>query len=321
VVKAVEVRVLSWAPRRFPFVLVLQRFRTFAVALVVIHEVIHRGKTCVRQRLFDDQDSPFDEEAGWYQRRVPEGLERYHNGRKLIRESLQTKSEIVAAKKVARLAAQHDSFWRSLKLSQFGELTMRETRGAAEALLKSLDLKPGEGRSGSDYVEIKTEEYFERRYGDDWLEVRHADPLVWEFVQAFFNPAEEEMMRLLFEEPTQKRRVFLSDALERYLSEHAKGQEQKFCEDTKRAIEHVITAVGDLPLTDYVREHASTVRDHLLDRGNKPPKVRRRMNTIVAVFNTVLNEFDLSNQRNPFAKLKIRGDTTEVGVRLSQSRS
>jgi hypothetical protein len=159
----------------------------------------------------------------YYQRRVPEGLERYHNGRKLIRESLQTKSEIVAAKKVARLAAQHDSFWRSLKLSQFGELTMRETRGAAEALLKSLDLKPGEGRSGSDYVEIKTEEYFERRYGDDWLEVRHADPLVWEFVQAFFNPAEEEMMQLLFEEPTQKRRVFLSDALERYLSEHAKG--------------------------------------------------------------------------------------------------
>jgi integrase len=61
-----------------------------------------------------------------------------------------------------------------------------------------------------------------------------------------------------------------------------------------------------------VREHASTVRDHLLDRGNKPPTVRRRMNTIVSVFNTVLNEFDLSNQRNPFAKLKIRGDTTEV---------
>jgi integrase len=68
---------------------------------------------------------------------------------------------------------------------------------------------------------------------------------------------------------------------------------------------YVITVVGDLPLEQYRRKDAKAVRDYLLAKGNKTGSVRRRLNTIKAVFNVGSEEFELGLTENPFAKVKI----------------
>jgi hypothetical protein len=66
----------------------------------------------------------------YYYRRVPEGLEKYHGGKQFIRKSLKTKSPQQAAREAAKLAAEHDALWRSLRDPKALEagLTTRETR-------------------------------------------------------------------------------------------------------------------------------------------------------------------------------------------------
>src|SRR5215217_1005246 len=103
------------------------------------------------------------------------------------------------------------------------------------------------------------DDYFRDRHGAEYEERRYHSGN-W---QALLNPVEREALNLFREDPRIPR-VHLRDALESYLKSHDKGQQPKFAADTRRALGHVLSGVGDYPLGLYKRAHANTVRESLL---------------------------------------------------------
>ncbi|WP_244474870.1 tyrosine-type recombinase/integrase [Methylobacterium sp. Leaf99] len=158
------------------------------------------------------------------------------------------------------------------------------------------------------------EDYLAKRHGTAYEDIRHDHRMPREAHEAFWSPVEHEAFRILKDDPTKPRRL-LSDALAVYLKEHDKGGLPKFAGDTERAIGHVFSIVGDFPLNTYRRDHAVSVRDGLLKGGNKTATARRRLNTIKAVFNKGLIEFNMGAHRNPFEKLTIAKEAQDAKER------
>jgi integrase len=254
----------------------------------------------------------------FYYRRIPDDLRGHYGGKRHIRKSLKTSQAHIAAQKIAALASADDVLWASWRSPQAKEVgvTSQENRRAAIALLDRLGLAPGDAhRSKLDghHAEV-LDDYFEGRYGEKYMEVRHSPYYAEGDDERLFTVVEREAVRLVMEEPG-KRRVLLTDALEAYLKSHPKGQQEKFARDTRRAIQGAIAAVNDLPLEAYKREQANSVRDHLLATGIKTATVRRELNRIKAVFNVGLTEFDLSGVKNPFEKLRIANEDHDAKTR------
>ncbi len=252
----------------------------------------------------------------YYQRRVPKGLEKHHGGKSLIRESLQTKSPHVAAKKAAKLAAEHDALWKHLKDPSAEDLgvSTRETRNGAEALMKHLGVNPGDAHSERWSHHDPLDDHLEHKHGEDYLEARHGEHRSDESLFKVLTPVEKEAMRLAYSKPDEKR-YLLSDARDLYLELHKRGENQRFKADTQRAIQHVIDAVGDLPLGSYTRQQARDVVSFLSASGNATSTVRRRLRAINAVINKALLEFDLTDASNPFNKLDIKGEGDDAHSR------
>ena len=181
------------------------------------------------------------------------------------------------AAKAARLIAEHASRDDVLwkHIRSGTNLTTAETRAAGKALL--------EARAG------------------------HIGIIDWK------NPIEREALRLT--QKPKERGVLLSEALDRYLAEHKRGQDIRFARDARRAIGFVESTVGDLPLQNYTREHARAVRDFLAP-GHSTATVRRRLDSISAVFNLGRREFDLMSAANPFEKMQIQGEGLDAQKRL-----
>lgn len=254
----------------------------------------------------------------WYYRRIPKELQAHFGGKRFRRVSLSTRDAHIAAKKVAALAAADDALWASLRSPQAAELglTTQQNRQAAEVLLASIGLAPGDAhrpKLDGHHVEA-LDDYFGSRYGKRYSAKRDDPQQTQEDLESIFTPVEREAVRLVMEDP-KKRRVLLTDALEAYLKGHDKGEQEKFARDTRRAIQHVVTSVGDLPLEAYKREHANAVRQYLLARGGKTATVRRELNRIKAVFNVGLTEFDLWAVKNPFEKLRIANEDHDAEKR------
>jgi integrase len=253
----------------------------------------------------------------FYYRRIPEDLRGHYGGKRHIRKSLQTKQLHIAAKKVAALAAADDTLWTHLRCPEGQEpgLTARQTRKGAEALLRKLDLSPGDGfradqRTYSNIIDV-LDAYFRGQYPD--YELARSDKQFGSLFppESFYNAVEKEAVRLVMDNP-RERRVLLTDALEVYLRNHDNGGQEKFARDTRRSIDHVIATVGDFPLNMYRREHANTVREYLGAKGVKTGTVRREINRIKAVFNVGLIEFDLGSVTNPFEKLRIANEEQDA---------
>ena len=111
-----------------------------------------------------------------------------------------------------------------------------------------------------------------------------------------------------------KKRILLSNARALYISEHRHANDARFLRDTNRAIDLVISTVGDLPLASYTREHARAVRDVLIP-NHSTATVRRRLNVIAVVFNVGRNEFNLQIP-NPFSRMAIQGEGLDSVKRL-----
>ncbi|QRM29563.1 DUF6538 domain-containing protein [Microvirga sp. VF16] len=242
----------------------------------------------------------------FYRRRIPKELQ-HHYPQPYRYESLKTQDPHQAAKLAAALAAKDDAFWQSLRSpeGQASGLTTRENTEGANALLKSLGLAPGDlNRDASQTVDA-LDAYMSRRYGTAYLESRH-DPHVSQVrpVDSFYTPVEAEAVRLL-SEGTTKHRPHLSEAVEAYLKQHAKGKQKKFIENTKRAVGHLESVAGDLPLDLYNRAHGRAVIEVLSAKGNKTATIRRRIAVLSAVFNIAIDELELRGLDNPFRRLKI----------------
>jgi integrase len=150
-----------------------------------------------------------------------------------------------------------------------------------------------------------------RAAGQSLLQSWHGKPKTIDFS----NPVDKEALRLLRGEP---KPILLSDALARYLSEHKRGQDSRFARDATRAIRGVLQTAGDKPLKAYTRDDARTIRDSLA-LCHATATVRRRLGTIVAVFNHGRREFDISCG-NPFEKLAIAREGLDAKTRLPFSR-
>jgi integrase len=258
----------------------------------------------------------------YYHRRIPKDVQRFVGGGSFRKVSLRTRDPREAAKKAATLTAQDDARWKAVR--QNPDMTTRETRDAALALLGQVGVEPGSADRElsqdprfsftpmdalTDYFDRHFPDYAESRYGDG-----DGNPYD-RWTDEIVGPVGLEAVRLLREDPTQ-RPMLLSDALETYLTNHNKGSLPKFIKSTRFAVDQAIEAVGDMPLQAYRRDHAKRVRDHMLARGNKTTSVRRRLNTIKAVFNKGLLEFELQ-AKNPFEKIEIRNEEVDATERQS----
>jgi integrase len=250
----------------------------------------------------------------YYFRRIPQDVRAHFPGKTFRKVSLGTTDLAKAVKKAAPLIAKDEALWKSLRSSE--GMTTRETRDAAAAILERLGLEPGSARLEYPHHELtpieELNDYFEQRYGEAFSRARYEDDDV--AVKRLLNPAEREAVRLVREDPAGCQRL-LSDARDVYLANHRKGNQTKFANGVRFAIDQVIDAVGDLPLQSYRRPDAYKVRDYLLARKTTTTTVRRRLNDINSVFNSGLKEFDLkATKTNPFEDLGIpneEGDATK----------
>lgn len=244
----------------------------------------------------------------FYRRRIPADLaHHYPSNQTHLYESLQTRDPLEAAKKAMALAAKHDALWASLRSpeGQAVGLTTQENTAAALALLDKLGLSQGDLSRDASHVADVMDGYMASKYGEAYLQSRFDDAIAQvRPVESFYNSVEAEAIRLLRDDPS-KRRPHLSDAVEVYLKHHDKGQETKFQRDTKRAIGHLETVAGNLPLDLYNRSHAHAVVEQLLAQGNKTGTVRRRLNVIKAVISKAILELELKGMSNPFERIDI----------------
>jgi integrase len=119
------------------------------------------------------------------------------------------------------------------------------------------------------------------------------------------------ILRLMQSKP---KPVLLSAVLERYLSEHKRGQDPRFARDARRAVEAVIRVAGDKPLQDYSRDNARAVRDALIP-GHVTATTRRMLDSANAVINFGRREFEVECS-NPFERLAIAGEGLDGKKRL-----
>ncbi len=240
----------------------------------------------------------------YYHRRVPQDLIK-RIGKSLIRESLKTRDLSVAAKRIAACVRRDDAVWSAMRRND--SLSAPVVTHDALGLLKTWGFEPGkppeDGRP--DFNDMMLD-----KYGDDWYQARDRHEC-----NALMTPAEREAARLLYETPEQRNSSHsLSDALRIYLETHPNGNQTKFRQGTERALLIAMGALGDLPIKDITRADARTVRDAI--PGTTATK-RRRLNTLVAVINKAILEFDLKDTTNPFQRIEIHKEAQDTQARAS----
>ena len=293
----------------------------------MLHEVIHVPKIILGLGFLKVSASYLQRRKTgrfYYYRRIPTEL-RGHYGKSPFRVvSLKTTDEYEALKRVAKLASQDDAYWKSLRAAAAQDmgLTTPEAREGAKALMARWGLSAGAGhrtgpdahRQVSDVVAV-LDGYFVGVYGSDYERARMDHAMHFGSPQSFYTPVEAEAVRLVMSDPS-KPRVLLSDALKHYLENRPKTPSPKFIRDNTAYIGKVTEAVGDLPLTEYRRDHAHKVKDHLLASGVTTGTARRTITAISAVFNHGLREFDLASS-NPFKSLPIAGEGEDAEEKAS----
>ena len=85
----------------------------------------------------------------------------------------------------------------------------------------------------------------------------------------------------------------LSEAKVVYLNSKSVDRPVTFTQAVDRAVNNLVSSVGDKPIDRYSRQDANVVRDSLLERGLSKASVKRIFGTIGALLNFVGREFDL----------------------------
>ena len=94
----------------------------------------------------------------------------------------------------------------------------------------------------------------------------------------------------------------LSEISEEYLSLRAIDEKPP-----RVALSGFISLAGDRDVSQYTREDAKLFIRHLEIKGNKTATIRRRINSLSAIFSYAYAELDL-DKRNPFSRLFIKGE-------------
>ena len=107
----------------------------------------------------------------------------------------------------------------------------------------------------------------------------------------------------------------LSEFAEEYLA--LKGIDEQ---PTALAVSTFTQLLGDRPVQSYSREDAKTYLQFLVNKNNRSGTIRRRINSLSAVFNFAYAELDF-DKRNPMSRLMIRGEGLDVAKRGTFSLS
>ena len=101
----------------------------------------------------------------------------------------------------------------------------------------------------------------------------------------------------------------LADCMAEYLT--LRSIDEKPC---RLAVKSLIHICGNRPVDSYNRRDARALVYHLLRRGNKTATVRRRLQSLHAVFEYGLLEMEV-DRRNPFSRLPIPREGQDIKVR------
>ncbi|MEL6478967.1 MAG: DUF6538 domain-containing protein [Pseudomonadota bacterium] len=99
----------------------------------------------------------------------------------------------------------------------------------------------------------------------------------------------------------------IDDALGLYLQDRGAGKGDQFAAMARIACETLTRVAGCRDILSYQRQDARAFIQDLATGGAKTGTIRRRLNTIKAVFEHAYLEGDIE-RRNPFAKLRIPGE-------------
>ena len=101
--------------------------------------------------------------------------------------------------------------------------------------------------------------------------------------------------------------VTLDDAVETYLANKGQGRDKNFEKVVRLAQRMMVTAAGNREIESYTREDARAFVRSLQATSVKTSTIRRRIDTIRAVFEHIFIEQEIE-KRNPFARLSIPGE-------------
>ena len=242
-----------------------------------------------------------------YQRAIPRELRSAYGDARTVKVPLKTADPLRAAREVLRLNAEFEAEWNRLREDPSG------TPKAAQAHSKALIRRRGLDRNCDvtidqffDYLDSKRRAH---AAGDE--DVYREAPL-----DAFLAPAEVEAVRILRGD---KAPACFGDALAAYIASSGKTRNAKFTADSKRAVEGFAMAAGEgLALEAVKRGHVRAYIASELARGSKTATVRRRLNSLKAIFEHWRTETE-SGRPNPFTKAKIESEGTDATDRAPLS--
>ena len=108
--------------------------------------------------------------------------------------------------------------------------------------------------------------------------------------------------------------VTLDDAVETYLINKGQGRDQNFEKVVRLAHRMMINAAGNRDINSYTRDDARAFVRSLQASEVKTATIRRRIDTIRAVFEHIFIEQEIE-KRNPFARLSIPGEGLDAHKR------
>ncbi|WP_096785030.1 tyrosine-type recombinase/integrase [Rhodobacter sp. CZR27] len=247
-----------------------------------------------------------------YRRRVPESA-KTAMGKGEFKRVFTANGAAAVAKEHARITAEFDrAVMQAAKVGMGGAKDPTPREAAEVNALRASDLLRG--------VHGVSDEDEARELLADLLGEEKADPALYRAVKF---PAKAPPAHTL------------EDARKLYLKEKLAGGEgdenRHAAERLARVFARVGEALGDrartCALSDLVREDARKVRDHMLACPKKgggtlsPASVRREMNTLSAVVNFGLTEFDLRGKvANPFEGLTITGASSGKAITEADKR-
>ncbi len=220
--------------------------------------------------------------------RVPQHLID-HYGKEFIRKSLRTSNVTEAAKKAEVEARRYQAEFKVL--SKKGQLIPQdvatEGRALAEKWAGHFDF----------FLDLVVSPKREKHADGDEDVYANADP------SEYLSPAEMEAWKRL-SNPNAFR---MADAFRLYLKTHQRGAEEEFAKKVGRDWDQLVALTGDIPFSDLSREHARSLVDHLIGKGQKTGTIRRTLNTLGAVTRSTITELEL-RKSDPFKSLKIQGE-------------
>lgn len=245
----------------------------------------------------------------FYRRRIPDEVQKHHQGKTHYQKSLGTKDVQMAKVASERLTQHLDALWEYYANPHLKSLP-QNIRQLATSFLKEQGLAPNEGDKPLGYhddgqpitaLDVMLDEH------EDKLRRVHDGGVPHTEETALLEEALHQLGR--------GKVWHFDDAVNLHHQLNGKGKSKNDLGHVERPVKRLMAVLGDKPLSAYTRDDANAFRDWLYDsvdaKLKKKPlstsSVKRSMDSVNAVFNLANIEQSLKLD-NPFANLRYRKD-------------